>query len=220
MLRQFGYTAALLMGGGTALDVAAQDSAQNERPRFEIVDTRDVQIAGVDEITIKVGGPASLKITEAKDRFDWINVDSTARRLSITAEDKSWFSGRDYAVVLTLPSLDSLQLSGAIDGTVTGIESDAFKLDLAGSVDVVVTGTCGTLSIDAAGSIDLDAKNLICADVSVDAAGSTDIFVHAANSLDVDAAGSNDVIYYGDPGTITSDVAGAGDVEAAKQKGR
>lgn len=220
MLRQFGYTAALLMGGGTALDAVAHDSAAHKHEVYEISDTRAVRIAGVETVTIKIGDAASLMVTEKKDRFDTIKVKSTDKSLSIAAEDKSWFSGRDYALVLTLPSLNSLSLSGSIDGTVTGIESEAFDLSIAGSIDLVISGTCTALSIDAAGSIDLDATDLICADVSIDAAGSTDIFVHAARSLDVEAAGANDVIYSGSPATVSSDIAGAGGVKAAAPSGR
>lgn len=213
MLRCFGYAAALVVGGGVSLDAGAHEAGKHEHKSYDITDARSVYIAGVDSVSIKIGSAPSLVVTERRDRFDKITVKTTPKRLSVTARDANWFSGRDYALVLTLPAVDVLNLAGSIDGTVEGVDSVNFKLDLAGSVDLNIQGRCTALTIEAAGNVDLQAANLVCESVNVDAVGATDIAVHATQSLDVDAAGASDVRYAGKPVKISTDLAGAGSVE-------
>lgn len=219
MFRRYGYVAALVMGGSVPFHAGAHDAAQHDHKVFEISETRKVSIAGVDSVRIEIGGPPSLSITEERGRFDKVTVKSTPKRLAITARNANWFSSRDYGVTLTLPAIDALRLSGSVDGSVTGVDSDSFKLDLAGSVALVIDGRCASAFIEASGKVDLVADKLICSRVNVDAVGAVDVTVHAATFLDVETAGASSVRYSGSPSTISKDMAGAGSVEPLMEPG-
>jgi hypothetical protein len=55
-------------------------------------------------------------------------------------------------------------------------------------------------------------RELKAEEVSINIAGSGDAAVHADKSLEVRIAGSGDVVYTGNPATVSTKVAGSGSV--------
>lgn len=194
---------------------AAHDDPSHHQQTFDIVAASIVEISGIDTITMRIGEEPSLVIEERRGRLNDVSVTSSAESLTIKSEETSWFSSRDYTVTLTLPALTLLDVSGSFDAEVTGVNANALAIDLAGSGDLLISGRCKQLTLDSAGSMDVDAKSLICQTVEIDSAGAADMHVYAAESLNVEGAGATDVLFSGNPGKVTSDVAGLGKVTAA-----
>ncbi|MEO0411438.1 MAG: DUF2807 domain-containing protein [Pseudomonadota bacterium] len=207
----------LLAAAMTALagHAAAHDDPSHNQKTFEITPTTTVKMSGIDTITMRIGEEPSLMVEERRGRLKGLTVTSTAESLSITSEETSWFSSRDYIVTLTLPALSVVDISGSFDADIAGVNAKAFAIDLAGSGDLLISGRCEQLTLDSAGSMDVDAKALICQSVEIDSAGAADMHVYAAESLNVEGAGATDVLFSGNPGKVTSDVAGLGKVTAA-----
>ncbi len=86
------------------------------------------------------------------------------------------------------------------------------ELDIMGSGDMSVTGSCDTLDLDIMGSGNLEAKNVKCDNAKVAIMGSGDAEIHASKSLTATIMGSGDITVYGNPAKIKSRVAGSGDI--------
>ncbi|MEM7569776.1 MAG: DUF2807 domain-containing protein [Pseudomonadota bacterium] len=202
----------------TAPYAMAHDDPSHDAIQPKIVATDTVMISGIDTVTIVIGDEPALTITERRGRTDDVEVKSTSEGLFIEAKDLGWFASRDFSATLTLPAISILDISGSFDAEMTGVNADTLQLTLAGSGDIIVSGRCGTLQLDTAGAMDVNAKGLVCERAEIDAAGASDIAVFAARALSVEGAGSTNVRYSGDPGKVTSDVAGLGKVEAAPKE--
>jgi hypothetical protein len=95
------------------------------------------------------------------------------------------------------------------------VQVGSFALSIAGSGDVVVSGTADEARFGIAGSGDIDARNLGAKKVGVSISGSGDAHVNATETLDAKVAGSGDVTYSGHPHDVSRRVSGSGSVEAA-----
>lgn len=139
-------------------------------------------------------------------------------------------------LVLDMPTLRSISLSGSgdvkvgamktgdVSASIAGsgnivfdnLSSDKLGLNVSGSGDVTAAGRTGSLKISIAGSGDVKTKALAADEVKVSIAGSGDASVQAVKSLRVSIAGSGDVAYVGSP-EISTSVVGGGRVKKLEQ---
>lgn len=118
-------------------------------------------------------------------------------------------------VVLTVPSLDTIENHG--DGTlfVTGLDG--------GSVDVVNTGDGAVAATGEVARVEVDASSEGTVDLSLLAAGTVelsdtddgDVTVYASDTIVGEISGDADVMVHGDPAETDVDLDGDGDLVAA-----
>src|SRR5206468_3963684 len=97
------------------------------------------------------------------------------------------------------PQLKLVRLSGSADVTLLHYQGPHLRLEVTGSGDIRVEGTCGELEIHVSGSGDVQASKLVAKSVKAALSGSGDVHVQASDALDVDLSGSGDVHYTGNP---------------------
>ncbi|MEU1971127.1 head GIN domain-containing protein [Microbacterium sp. NPDC019599] len=189
-----------------------------------------VVLDGSGELTISEGEP-SLVVTAPEDALDRITTDVEGDRLVLGEESGFSFGMTRVTYELTLPDLETIELTGSGDvestvsaaGTVrldlegsgdvewSDLEADRVEIRLSGSGEVTVTGETGELDIELDGSGSVDAEDLRATDAVVSVGGSGDVDVAAEESLDVDVSGSGRVTYSGNP-SVNSNVSGSGEV--------
>ncbi len=118
-------------------------------------------------------------------------------------------------VRLSSESLNGCSIAGSSKFTGTGIASDSFDLDIAGSGKVSLSGTAKKIDISISGAGSVDSNSLVSNDVGVSIAGAGNVNVNAVENLDVSISGSGKVIYSGEP-TVTQSVAGSGTIQKAE----
>jgi hypothetical protein len=112
---------------------------------------------------------------------------------------------------LKTPSL-RLAMSGSGNAKLQQLDAGSFEVRISGSGDVLASGSARQVKLGIAGSGSVGLKSLIADDVSVSIAGSGDAKVFANKALKVSIAGSGDVEYGGAAETITTSVAGSGQI--------
>lgn len=135
--------------------------------------------------------------------------------------------------VLTLPSLERLELNGSgdVDSEVSAsslevelngsgnldidsIDASSVSLDLSGSGEVEFSGTADDLEVAIDGSGDVRLDELAAARAAVDISGSGDVSVAASDTLSVSISGSGSVEYSGSP-EVEQEISGSGEVTRA-----
>ncbi len=136
-----------------------------------------------------------------------------------TRDISDWDTEREKVkVFITMPDLETLELSGAARVSVTGFEENYLQLDLAGAssadIDVEVSdidiemdgmssltlyGRGERLEANIAGACSLDAFDYDVDYAQVDASGLCTIKLSVAEELEIDASGGSEVRYRGDP---------------------
>ena len=132
-----------------------------------------------------------------------------------------------------MPELIGLDISGAGDVTITGlnsaqalvvdasgashlqgdIEAGNVTFNLDGSSEVILTGSAENVTIIASGSSEIDLTDFPVVDANVNLNGGSEATVNPSGRLDVDASGASHVTYLGSPTLGKMDTSGSSSIE-------
>jgi hypothetical protein len=197
----------------------------------EIGDVTAVVLDTDGDLEIREGEP-SLTIHAPANALELLTSDVTDGVLELGRRPGTFAGFTQVRYELTVPSLDSIdvsgsgdvtstvsganltiEISGSGDVTVEGIDADAVELTIDGSGNIEVTGDADSLAVEIAGSGEVDAEELEVLDATVDITGSGSVGVNATATLKVDISGSGSVTHTGGA-EVESQISGWGDVEA------
>lgn len=158
-----------------------------------------VTISGGFALDISVGSPASLGITADENVLPLIQT--TVENGALTIRPLHPFADGDVAprVALTTPVLEALRTDGSTQTVIHGLRGGGFRLATSGSAQVVADGRVDSLSVNSAGSSDLELQALVASSATVVASGSASIAVDAADSIGGTVSGSVVLRYSGSP---------------------
>lgn len=165
---------------------------------------------GID-IQVKIGEPQNVAVTIDDNLLD--NVKTRVRGKTLVISSRGSFStSRNAQIEITVASLESISLDGSGDISVDGLNGSRFEFDLAGSGSLIASGKVQELEINVDGSGNVDTEDLAAEDVQVEVNGSGDVKVAAVKSFDGVINGSGNIVYFGDPADISTNVYGSGTI--------
>ncbi len=191
---------------GIATTAAARDSDKITR-NLDLSGFDRIEISGVYELNVSVGSDYSIELSGPEYEMQRVEASVKNGVLVLDRRDRKrgekrrrWNENREgIDAVITLPSLIGFEVSGVVDGKITGVDSDRFDLDISGVGDVEIDGECGTLDADVSGVGDLDAEGLQCRVVLVEVSGVGSASVYASEDVDAKVSGMGDIDVYGSP---------------------
>ncbi len=198
----------LITAGLAALCIAGVADAKDKdrvTQNYDLTGFDRIEIAGVYDLDVRVGPDFSIELSGEREEMERVeaSVENGVLYLEKSKRKKMGFGFKDrdetIDATITLPSLTALEISGVVDGRITGIDADEFSLDLSGVGDITLDGECGSLDADVSGVGDLDARALECASVEVDVSGVGDASVFASEEVDAEVSGMGDIDVYGSP---------------------
>jgi hypothetical protein len=226
----FAYTAAATMGAGGSVLMSESEYSSNKQT-YDFSNFDAISVNGAYHVQITQGNSYGITASGSPEDLEKLEIRQERSELAIAHKDRTFklFDRQKTVLIqITVPSLRSLDLSGAIKADIGHIKSDNLNLALTGAtqafVDVNVnrlqadvagaskstfTGRAETVDMDIAGASKLDATRLVANTVNVEAAGACSVDVHATNTLRAEAAGASKVRYRGNPSNVITDVAGA-----------
>lgn len=167
---------------------------------------------GSFDIFVTVGDKTSLSITFDDNLVDLITTEVAGKTLRID-HDGSFSSRKNCRIEITVPSLESVYLSGSGDVEVYNLNSDIFEMAISGSGDMKAEGKVNELELSISGSGDIDTRHLEADEVYAKVSGSGDMKIFARTSFSGKISGSGDITYYGDPEHVSSRVSGSGSIK-------
>jgi len=187
-----------LVGSGTAATQARHVAA------FSRVD-----LAGGSDVTIHAGGRQSVVVHADDNLLARVTTQVRAGTLLIGTRG-SFTTSSPMTVVVSVPSLQALTLSGSGAITASNIQVARVSVRLSGSGAVHASGTVTRLDVSVGGSGDAQLGQLAARDVHAAVSGSGRIVTHAANTLQASATGSGTIVYSGNPAHVTTSITGSG----------
>lgn len=173
----------------------------------------ELDLAGTNAVTVKVGSPQSVQVTADDNLLD--NVTTNVRNGGLVIDEVgSWSAKSPMRVDVTVPSLDRVALTGTGTITVTGVSANGFTAELKGTGTVVAAGSADRLTAVLSDSGTLALSGLVARDVTARLDGTGTIRVTATSSLDATIGGTGAIVYSGNPPTVTKNVAGTGSITA------
>lgn len=174
------------------------------------------------EVTFTQGPQPGMVITGPKAIVDRVIVEGGRVRLDADSGDHTLTiddsgirlrSDRDrLRIAITAPAVRAITLNGSGDLAIKAYDQPELALTINGSGDAVAEGKTGKLTLAIAGSGEADLSGLTVGDASIRLAGSGEAEVEATGAVVVDLAGSGDVSLLAKPSSLTTNVAGSGDV--------
>jgi Putative auto-transporter adhesin, head GIN domain len=162
------------------------------------------------DVTLKQGDSLSVEVRNYTNLLPYIETKVVGNTLVI--DNDGWLSHSDGVVMITIPTLSSVDLVGSGNiNTVGTFNFNDLGIYIGGSGDFSLSGTCKNLNTKITGSGEIHAFNLPTDNVNVVLAGSGNLKLNVLRSLDVSITGSGDVIYKGNP-SVNMRVTGSGQV--------
>jgi hypothetical protein len=210
MKRMISLSAVLLAFGfvGAAADPSPTRQARSV-PAFHAID-----LAGVIEVEVTIGKPASVEVTGDAALFDKVitTVKDGVLVVDTRLSHHDQRGRHQLKALVTTPSLTSLAVSGAGDIKVAGIANDDLTLTVPGVGAITATGSTSVLHVKVGGAGEVAAKDLAAKDATVEVSGTGDATVRATQSLDARISGAGSIEVHGRPARIKKSVTGVGDI--------
>jgi len=197
--------AAAYMAFGEIGDFGERDRSKDITQQYDFVDFDRIDIGGVYEIDVAVGGDFSVEISGSPEAMARVEAAVENGELVLGEEKrtgKRHWRNHGLTAVISMPALTAIDVAGVVDGDVTGISADQFDADLSGVGDLDLEGSCGSLNVHVSGVGDLDAKGLECENVEVSVSGVGDASVYASQSVDASVSGIGSISIYGSPANV------------------
>ena len=213
--------------------ICKRASGELETRSFDVSSISGLDLSGSSDVILQRGQTQSLEIEMPADVFEDLELEVISGVLHVDLKG-CYVNGFTQNIYLTITEpLSSIDVSGA--ATVLGegsIEADSkLDIDISGSGEIdldlmaqeIETNISGSGEVDlrgiasehqlrVSGSGDLKAFDLKTEEYQINVSGSGFAEVFATESLDVKVSGSGDVIYRGNPASITTDISGSGSV--------
>ena len=189
---------------GSSVAFADSDVSRN----YEMTGFDAIDVEGVFELDVEVGPEFSIEVFGPKKELDRVQISVENNVLRLDQEKRrgmNWGNREGVRVRINMPTLVGLNISGVVDGDVSGIDAGRFGLDLSGVGEMELSGSCGELDADVSGVGDLDARKLECGIVDIDVSGVGDATVFASEEVDAQVSGMGDINVYGSPEVVRKD---------------
>jgi hypothetical protein len=193
-----------------------------------------VELTGIGDLQVTLGDQESLTIEAEENLIPLISTEVRGNTLTIgTERNQNLLPTEPIRYYLTVPSLESVSISGLSNVNLPDLSADSFQIEIsgagnatidslqAGSLDVALPGLGGLeihggqvpdMRVVISGAGNFNAPDLQTARASVDISGMGSTTLRVSEQLDASISGSGSVKYYGNP-SVNQSVSGLGRVE-------
>lgn len=169
-----------------------------------------VELAGVNNVVIRVGEQQSLVVRADDNLLDRVTTEVRSGNLVIANTSGNFRTKSPMGVEVGVPTINALTLTGSGNIAVSGIKSEKLKATLLGSGTLTGSGTAARLEVIVGGVGTAQFSRLVAKDVRAEVSGSGSIFATATKRLDASVSGSGAILYGGNPDDVTRSVTGTG----------
>lgn len=125
------------------------------------------------------------------------------------------YSNVTVKIYVSLKSIKSLTIQGAGNITTQNqLISSRLDCKINGAGDIYLVGSSNSLNCIINGAGNINAFDFVAGSCRVKIIGTGNCYVHAKESLDALITGVGNIIYAGDPGTVSSSVTGVGNISS------
>ncbi len=197
-----------------------------------IGDFSKIELSGNVTLMLTQGTTPAINIqADEKVLGDFVS-EVDGKTLTLRTKENYCDAG-DIIVKLTVMNIDEITASGATKISSTGriktadlnivlsgssemmldLESQTVNTTANGSSDITLKGQAGTHEVDMSGSGTLRAFEFVAGDYKIQSSGSNKCEINVLNKLDVSSSGSSEVLYKGNPKSVSSDKSGSATLE-------
>lgn len=171
-----------------------------------------VELAGSNNVSISVGKPQAVVVHADRDALRHVTTEVTGGSLIVGNTAGRIPTVHTMRVVITVPSLSALTLSGSGIISATNVNGGPLDVALRGTGIVNAAGSTTRLKVTLSGSGDANLQNLVAVDATAVLAGTGAIFVNVAHDLHASLPGTGTIVYIGHPKHLQTSITGSGSI--------
>jgi len=175
-----------------------------------------INIKGGVELNLTAGKDQKIDITTEQSHVGDVKTKVKDGVLVIDLKEKStwkFWDNVNVKITIDVPTLEGLEIAGALDGRLADIAADTFVLEIDGAADLRLEGTCNVFEMEIAGAGDVDAEDFKCTAAEVRLDGAGDVDVYASDSIDAEINGVGSMTVHGSPKDVHKQVNGIGSIK-------
>ena len=198
----------------------ASDKGKRVTETVSVKPFEKISVAGSFDVHYVQGETTSVKVEGPVKYLQQTVIANDGKTLRIKTKRGVWRSMEDVNVYITSPDLTHVSMAGSGEFDAEGmVDTDNLTLELAGSGEIDFKQlVCDNLNIQVAGSGDVDVESVDVNKADMQIAGSGDIKVHfvRADFVSAQVAGSGDIKLSGKAKQVEKKVAGSGSVDTGR----
>ncbi len=198
----------------------------HEFRKVDVSSTINLKVVRGNYFEIKAGGI---------DKLNDLNIDFSSNGVNIS-DNRRWSFGLNHKksidIIIVMPQLDELKISGSVDAFVDGFNENELKLRLSGvsscktNIDVrrlkinmsgassiYLNGNITNCDANVEGASKLHAGETSIQNIFIDLSGASFAEVNCSEKLEAEASGASKLKYKGDVKNIISNNSGASSIE-------
>ena len=179
--------------------------------KLSVPEFNSIDASGAFKIIVGFGETSSVEIITDSNLQKFVKVKVSNGTLYLSTR-KNVSPTKSLIVKIITPTLYSVDLSGANNMIVNGINSEVLALDISGAAEAELTGSVDLFKVSLSGAADLDAENLVSKTTKIRVSGAANATVNVSNALYADISGAADVVYLGEPMVVRKKISGAGSI--------
>jgi len=179
--------------------------------RRDISDFNAVDVGGVFQVEIVAQNDFAVEVESDDNLVPLITTEVDGDTLKIGTEQRISPSG-PIRIRISAPDIQNLEVSGAANVTLNGIDNEALSIDSSGASKIKVSGETTKLTVDVSGATKVDAEALRASDADIDSSGASHVNVNASGEITADASGASKVTYTGSPTSVQKKTSGGASV--------
>jgi len=179
---------------------------------FDVSEFTSIDASSAFEIDVAVGETQSVEIKTDENLIKYVKVFVKDNTLYLETKNNVNLD-EDVKAIISVNSLNGIDLSGACKIKVENIDAEDFTVDASGACKGSLSGRVENLNLDLSGATKFNTINLKAKNLSIDVSGASKLDVYCENSLSVEASGASKINVYGDPKETKTDISGASSIK-------
>lgn len=167
----------------------------------DLKDFNRVELRIPADVDITVGEDFSITVSGDEEMIEEIEVIVRRGRLILKRKNEddrrffNWKSEGEMEAVITMPTIEGMEINGAGDTIIRGVDSHELELSINGSGNLEVSGKSNSLDVSINGSGDIDMEEVAGGDIqaSINGSGDIDIAGGTCQSIEIEINGSGNV---------------------------
>ena len=190
-------------------------SGQRTTRTYDLADFQGVEVSGPQwQVTIERGDDWRVAVEAPVEVIEDVQVRLSGDGRDVDLEAAWWFGDADgenmLEATITMPALESLDMSGTSRVRFSGFEGDTLSLNVSGAGDIRGSASrFDELTLDASGAVSIDFGDVSVTDADGDISGAGNVTLRMAGGrLTGDLSGAANLSYYGTVSEESVDTSG------------
>jgi hypothetical protein len=178
----------------------------------ELSGFKQIETSGIINLEVTAQKDFSVEVETDDNLLEYVVTEVKGDTLKIYTK-KNISPKTKIRVVVAMPDLTGIDVSGVSKVNAQNIKTESFNLDMSGASKVELNGEANNLTIDSSGASKINAENLKVTNAAIDVSGASHVTVNATEEIKAEASGASKVSYLGEPKNVIKNTSGASSVK-------